>query len=549
MVCLPHISEVQSGGLAQSGSIQQVIRVVEEVQSLMTVTDFDEKGREVPVNCVALALLDCSKAFDRMFRPLLLHKLRKMGVTDRLFSLVAAYFCERRQRVKVGDSYSDFVLTKMGGPQGSVITLLVWLIYINDLSAVIRDAGCALFVDDVSLWLASPSESNLVDRLRGELHLIYSWACVNRVIFDFKKFHLFDMGGRISRESRVTVMYGEGAPDWSSTAPYLGVLLDKDCDFVPMMERVYSRFKNSSWRVLNHCDLDSGASPRALEMIFSSWLLPILEYGSAVWIFRLRQCFHYSYPIQPRYKNIFDKLEILYHRLAKRILGVDSSTSNMATLVRLGWMPLDYRLAYSAACWYMKIRLGLAGSALKNQFEKFSSPGRDESWANTCFYKPSHDFVSRLDHSLFSVDNFRDFRMGLERAIYAELTGRWVSCPHARICHVIHPVWTKIRWTRLIFSKQTCSWYHQIAVGRGKFSDRYKYSRNMRGCSSKCRLGCNAVDSIYHYLFDCIYCSDDISDLRLICKKKKLDYNLRNLFTNRCLQPRVELLLRKVLNL
>ena len=60
----------------------------------------------------------------------------------------------------------------------------------------------------------------------------------------------------------------------------------------------------------------------------------------------------------------------------------------------------------------MKIRLGLAGSALKKQFEKFSSPEWDEAWANTCFYKPAHDFVNRLDHSLFRVDSFRDFRRG-----------------------------------------------------------------------------------------------------------------------------------------
>ena len=93
MVYLPHISEVQSGGLGQNGSIQQVIRVVQEVQSLLSVTFFDERGREVPVNCVALALLsDCSNSFDRMFRTLLLHILLRIEVTDRIFAMVAAYF-------------------------------------------------------------------------------------------------------------------------------------------------------------------------------------------------------------------------------------------------------------------------------------------------------------------------------------------------------------------------------------------------------------------------------------------------------------------------
>ena len=43
-ICLPQITEVQSGGLARNGSIQQVIRVVEEVDSLLNITVTREGG-------------------------------------------------------------------------------------------------------------------------------------------------------------------------------------------------------------------------------------------------------------------------------------------------------------------------------------------------------------------------------------------------------------------------------------------------------------------------------------------------------------------------
>ena len=209
-------------------------------------------------------------------------------------------------------------------------------------------------------------------------------------------------------------------------------------------------------------------------------------------------------------------MEILYHRIAKQILGVDKSTSNMAALVRLGWMPLDYRLAYRACCWYMKIRLGDAGTALENQYERMSSIAADETWAKTCFYKPAHDFLERLDSDLLALTCFQDFRCKLRKAVFAELTQMWSDCSHAPICHVIHPVWAEIGWTRLILSKQTCSWYHQIAVGRGKFGDRYRYSRDAGGRDTSCRLGCNSLDTVYHFFFDCKFCSNDIDDLRMI---------------------------------
>ena len=132
-------------------------------------------------------------------------------------------------------------------------------------------------------------------------------------------------------------------------------------------------------------------------------------------------------------------------------------------------MPLDYRLAYRACIWYMKIRLGLAGVALTNQYAWLSHISNDESWAKSGSYRLAHDFIKRLDPSLLTLTSIDEFRSTLRDCIFDELTQRCGNCPHARLCHVIHPRWEFEKWSRLIFSRQTISSYHQIAVGRGKF--------------------------------------------------------------------------------
>ena len=354
------------------------------------------------------------------------------------------------------------------------------------------------------------------------------------------------MGSRLSKSSRTLVKYGGGSPAWSSSAKLLGVQIDNNLDFCPMLESVYSRLNSSSWRVFNHSDLSTGASPRTLEIVFFSWLLPIIEYGSPVWIFRLREPFHYSSPIASKYNVVFGKIESLYHRLAKSILGVDRSTSNNATLVRLGWMPLDYFLAYRACIWYMKIRLGLAGNALKDQLSRLSNPRCDELWAKTYFYKPAHDMIHRLEPKLLDLQCISEFKGRLRDLFFDELTERWRACSHAPICHVIHPEWRPVCWTRMIFSRQTCSSYHQIAVGRGKFGDRLRYSGRGAISNNNCRFGCNITEDVYHLFFDCVYCSSDILTLQNLCARKRLDYSLKNLFYCECLQPRVELFLKKI---
>ena len=105
-ICVSQISRDQSGGLARNGSVQQIIRVVGSAQAMVDGTDYDERGREVPLNHVVLALLDCSKAFDRMYRPRLLDKIFDMGVRGRLFISLVAFYFGRRQRVRVGTSFS-----------------------------------------------------------------------------------------------------------------------------------------------------------------------------------------------------------------------------------------------------------------------------------------------------------------------------------------------------------------------------------------------------------------------------------------------------------
>ena len=137
----------------------------------------------------------------------------------------------------------------------------------------------------------------------------------------------------------------------------------------------------------------------------------------------------------------------------------------------------------------------------------------------------------------------------LKRRIFDELTESWHNYPHAKLCHVIHPSWTPRSWTRMNFSRQTECFYHQIAVGRGKFGDRYKYSlKKKRGCNPNCKFGCKVISCIQHYIWDCFYCDKDILDLQDICKRKRIEYSLKNLFTKTCLLSCVQLYLKKIID-
>ena len=93
---------------------------------------------------VGLLLLDLSKAFDCLPHRLLWCKLHAYGVSRGACSLLHSYLNNPFQRVKISASRSDCVKMTKGVPQGSILGLMLFNIFTNDLIYVLNDV-CPLY--------------------------------------------------------------------------------------------------------------------------------------------------------------------------------------------------------------------------------------------------------------------------------------------------------------------------------------------------------------------------------------------------------------------
>ena len=105
-------------------------------------------------------------------------------------------------------------------------------------------------------------------------------------------------------------------------------------------------------------------------------------------------------------------------------------------------------------------------------------------------------------------------------------------------CHAIHPIWKPVRWQREMKSKLTCSWYHSVAVGRGRFRKR-RFDYGMSD-SPVCRFCSNENETEEHIIFRCPRLSEAQGLLQKACKTHELDFSMQNLFTKPKLQRSVE---------
>jgi hypothetical protein len=88
---------------------------------------------------------------------------------------IASYLKSRNQSVFVGSSFSDTKFINAVVPQGSVLGLLLFLIYVNDIAENLLNLT-RLFADDSSLSVTSDDSKYIEMTLNIDLKTITEWA-------------------------------------------------------------------------------------------------------------------------------------------------------------------------------------------------------------------------------------------------------------------------------------------------------------------------------------------------------------------------------------
>ena len=149
--------------------------------------------------------MDLSKAYGCIPHELLIAKLHYYGVNNTSLKLLLDYLTNRKQRTKIGSSFSLWHDIDTGAPKGSILGSLLFNIFINDLFFSITKPEVCNFADDNTLYSSNKDLDHVFDNLYYDLDNLLDWFKFNSLKANHDKFQFMVLGANKNKSFSINV--------------------------------------------------------------------------------------------------------------------------------------------------------------------------------------------------------------------------------------------------------------------------------------------------------------------------------------------------------
>ncbi|GFV37248.1 uncharacterized protein LOC103524116 [Trichonephila clavipes] len=195
---------------------------------------------------------------------------------------------QRFSAVRFGNAISSFKQSETGLPQGTVISPILFNIFINDLPDLLASDGLtntALFADDLTIWCSTPKrdQSKLNTILNLTLERLHLCCIENNMTVNLKKTtcQFFTL----NRQPFSPQLVYNGMPvQQSDVSIYLGCALDNKLKWTKHVELVVSKARKRLSILKRLTGVKWGCNRDTLNTTYKTYIQPVLNYCNEVLI-------------------------------------------------------------------------------------------------------------------------------------------------------------------------------------------------------------------------------------------------------------------------
>ena len=225
--------------------------------------------------------IDLRKAFDSVDHEILISKLESYGLRNIELDWFRNYLTDRKQLVSLGKELSDPCLITSGVPQWSILSPLLFVLFVNDLPIVLERCQILMYADDTVMYFAASNAQEISSTLTSELAKVSDWLVHNSLFIHQGKTEcvLFGTGSRLANATLSVNIDGK-EPTRVAEYRYLGVILDESLSWNTHVNYLISKVSKR----LGILGRTRGSiSMHTAGIIYRSFIPPVLDYCDTVW--------------------------------------------------------------------------------------------------------------------------------------------------------------------------------------------------------------------------------------------------------------------------
>ena len=112
----------------------------------------------------------------------------QLGLPTKVTGWISNFLVRRGIQVKADGFFSSNIYPKAGVPQGSILSPLLFLIYVSDMPDPKHHLNSkSQFADDTGLWTRIKKESPVAERLQSSLDALAKWCAKWRIKLNPRK--------------------------------------------------------------------------------------------------------------------------------------------------------------------------------------------------------------------------------------------------------------------------------------------------------------------------------------------------------------------------
>ena len=216
--------------------------------------------------------LDFRKAFDSVPHQKLIQKIQKFGIGGNFLKIIASYLTGRKQYVKIKNEKSPTVKVTSGVPQGSILGPLLFILFINDLPAAVKNCTSFGYADDFKITTSD------LNNLQEDIHAIEDWCNDNKMTLNEDKCYLLPVK---STNQPDTITLNGKILACKVEQKDLGLIMTENLNW-----RLNSNKRCSkSWKAFYFLkrNVSKLASRKMKLNAHKGYVVPVIAYASQIW--------------------------------------------------------------------------------------------------------------------------------------------------------------------------------------------------------------------------------------------------------------------------